>query len=65
MDNTKIRLIYILAASHSGSTLLSLLLGSHPEITTIGELKATSLGDPDQYRCSHCLLLVLATVAWR
>ena len=25
---------------------------SHPEICTTGELKATSLGDPDRYRCS-------------
>jgi hypothetical protein len=29
-----------------------MLLGAHPEIATVGELKATSLGDPDQYRCS-------------
>jgi hypothetical protein len=46
------RLVYLLAASHSGSTLLAQLLGSHPEICTVGEQKATSLGDPEQYRCS-------------
>jgi hypothetical protein len=46
------RLVYLLAASHSGSTLLSLLLGSHPEICTAGELKLTSLGDIERYRCS-------------
>ena len=46
------RLVYILAASHSGSTLLAQLLGSHPEISTVGELKATSLGDLERYRCS-------------
>jgi Sulfotransferase family len=45
-------LVYILAASHSGSTLLAMLLGSHPEVCTVGELKATSLGDVDRYRCS-------------
>jgi hypothetical protein len=45
-------LAYILAASHSGSTLLAMLLGSHPEVCTVGELKATSLGDPGTYRCS-------------
>jgi hypothetical protein len=33
------RLAYILAASHSGSTLLSMLLGSHPQIATVGEMK--------------------------
>jgi len=48
----KTRLVYILAASHSGSTLLAILLGSHPEICTIGELKATSMGDVDRYLCS-------------
>jgi hypothetical protein len=46
------RLAYLLAASHSGSTLLAMLLGAHPEACTAGELKATSLGDPDAYRCS-------------
>lgn len=51
-DVNKIRLVYILAASHSGSTLLSMLLGSHPEICTVGELKATSLGDTERYLCS-------------
>jgi hypothetical protein len=44
--------VYLLAASHSGSTLLALLLASHPEICTTGELKVTSLGDPNRYRCS-------------
>ena len=39
-------LVYILAASHSGSTLLAMLLSTHPEICTVGELKATNLGDP-------------------
>jgi hypothetical protein len=47
-----IRLAYILAASHSGSTLLAMLLGSHPDVCTAGELKVTSLGNPDGYRCS-------------
>lgn len=56
----KNRLVYILSASHSGSTLLAMLLGSHPEICTVGELKATSLGDTETYICScrkkiiHC-----------
>ncbi len=49
-----VRLAYILAASHSGSTLLSLLLGSHPQIATVGEMKlsATAIGDVARYRCS-------------
>src|SRR3972149_7709066 len=48
----KVPLVYILAASHSGSTLLAMLLGSHPKLCTVGELKANSLGDPGVYRCS-------------
>ena len=47
----RIPLVYLLAASHSGSTLLAMLLGAHPEICTVGELKLTSLGDVRQYRC--------------
>ncbi len=49
-----VKLAYILAASHSGSTLLSMLLGSHPQIATVGEMKlsATALGDVARYRCS-------------
>jgi hypothetical protein len=46
------RLAYLLAASHSGSTLLTMLLGAQLGACTAGELKATSLGDPEQYRCS-------------
>lgn len=46
------RLIYLLGASHSGSTLLAMVLGAQPGACTTGELKATSLGDPRTYRCS-------------
>src|SRR5438552_1889794 len=56
-------LAYVLAASHSGSTLLAMLLGSHPEVCTVGELKATSLGDPDTYRCS-CGALIRDCEVW-
>ncbi|NLX05301.1 MAG: sulfotransferase [Phycisphaerae bacterium] len=45
-------ILYILSPSYSGSTLLTFLLGTHPAIGTIGELKATSMGDIDQYLCS-------------
>lgn len=48
------RLAYVLAASHSGSTLLSMLLGSHSQIATIGEMNLSpqAMGDLDCYRCS-------------
>ena len=57
------RLAYLLAASHSGSTLLAMALGAHPELCTVGELKATHLGDPERYRCS-CQQLIKDCPFW-
>src|SRR5581483_4089110 len=57
------RLIYILAASHSGSTLLASLLANHPSVCTAGELKLTSLGNIEQYRCS-CRTLIEQCPFW-
>lgn len=45
-------LLFILSPSFSGSTLLTFLLAAHPDIATIGELKATALGDISKYHCS-------------
>jgi len=54
----KIRvLIYILAPSYTGSTLLTFLLSTHKSIVTIGELKASRRYDLDTYRCSCGFLL--------
>jgi len=60
------RLAYILAASHSGSTLLSMLLGSHPQIATIGEMKLSpkAMGHLDRYRCS-CGSLIQQCHFWK
>jgi len=57
------RLVYLLAASHSGSTLLAMLLNAHPDVCTVGELKATSFGDPGKYRCS-CRQLIKDCQFW-
>jgi hypothetical protein len=59
-------LVYILAASHSGSTLLSMLLGSGTQITTVGELKLSSkaIGDLARYRCS-CGQFILQCDFWQ
>ena len=46
------RLLYILAPSYSGSTLLTNLLAQHASIATVGELKATRMGEVGAYRCS-------------
>ena len=47
-----IDLVYIMSPSYSGSTLLTLLLAGHPSICTVGELKATGMGNVDNYFCS-------------
>ena len=57
------RVVYLLAASHSGSTLLALLLNGHPELCSVGELKVNSLGDVSRYRCS-CGRLILTCPFW-
>jgi Sulfotransferase family len=60
---SRMRLVYILAASHSGSTLLAMLLNTHPEICSAGELKTTSLGDVERYLCS-CLQPIRQCSFW-
>ncbi|MCR9278937.1 MAG: sulfotransferase [Pseudomonadaceae bacterium] len=60
----KPELLYILSPSFSGSTLLTLMLGQHPQIATIGELKATSMGPIEDYHCS-CGELINACSFWQ
>jgi len=60
---SKRRLVYILSPSYSGSTLLTMLMARHPGIATIGELKATSMGDIQEYRCS-CGELITECSFW-
>ena len=43
---------FIMAASHSGSTLLAMLLGSHPQASTVGDTGGTSHRKNPEYRCS-------------
>lgn len=43
---------FILAHSFSGSTLLSFLLGAHPEIATVGEMFIVPSHNTDDYTCS-------------
>jgi len=50
--NDKPTLLYILAPSFSGSTLLTYLLAQHDAIATVGEFKATQMGPPEDYHCS-------------
>jgi hypothetical protein len=55
---------YILAASHSGSTLLAMLLNAHPEVCSIGELQLGNLDGGEQYPCS-CGCLIKACPFWQ
>jgi len=57
------KVIYLLAASHSGSTLTAMLLGAHPDISTVGELKLNTFGEIDKYLCS-CKEKILACEFW-
>lgn len=56
--------VYILGASHSGSTLLAMLLNVHPDVTTIGETGTGTMGDIDTYRCS-CGELIKDCSFWK
>jgi len=48
------RVVYIMGHGYSGSTLLTFLLGSHPQIATIGELGIAPRAKttPEEYFCS-------------
>lgn len=48
----KTRFAFILAHSFSGSTLLSFLLGTHPEIATVGEMFIAPSHNTGDYPCS-------------
>jgi len=56
--------VYLLGASHSGSTLLAMLLNAHPDITTIGETAPGKMGDINTYRCS-CGELIKGCSFWK
>ena len=58
------KLVYILAPSYSGSTLLTFLLSTHERIASIGELKGTARDDMDTYMCS-CGFLQRECGFWR
>jgi len=46
------KLAFIMGAARSGSTLLTMLLASHPQATSIGETVATPERKDPNYRCS-------------
>ncbi|MFT5707582.1 MAG: hypothetical protein ACI9ES_001877 [Oceanospirillaceae bacterium] len=64
MTQKKQKLVYLAAASHSGSTMTAMLLGAHPDLCSVGELKAINLGDKNSYLCS-CQTLAKDCSFWQ
>ena len=56
--------VFLTAHSFSGSTLLSFLLGAHPEIATVGEMFIARGIDPETYVCS-CGQRIAGCPFWR
>src|SRR3989344_1164205 len=44
--------LYITSSSFSGSTFLSFLLNTHPDITTVGEMEGWKDADVNTFQCS-------------
>jgi hypothetical protein len=57
-----VTLVAIASAGHSGSTLLDLLLGNHPEVCSAGEMNRLTLHAPD--RVCACGATVTACDYW-
>ena len=64
------RIIYIASASHSGSTLLDMMLNAHPEIISVGEvlklnrIKLAKTGRVKRTRCSCGAATLLQCEFW-
>jgi hypothetical protein len=67
MPTAPIRVVYVAGSGHTGSTLLALLMDSHPEIACVGETsvkpKIRRRGDETAHRCS-CGELVVDCTFW-
>jgi hypothetical protein len=51
-EGGKTNFVFVMAHSFSGSTLLSFLLGAHPEVATVGEMYISPAFNTDDYLCS-------------
>jgi hypothetical protein len=60
------KVVYIMGHGYSGSTLLTFLLGSHPQVATIGELGIAPRAKttPEEYFCS-CHKPILDCLFWQ
>jgi hypothetical protein len=66
MDSHSPVFVSLISHSYSGSTLLAILLGAHPEIATVGEMNGlnSTRVDISRYRCS-CGQLLTQCQFWR
>lgn len=64
VDEAAVDAVYILSAGHSGSTLLNLLLGAHPEAVAVSELTYLPGNFAFRERCT-CGATVQACPHWR
>lgn len=58
-------LCYVASPSYSGSTLLTFLLGTHPRIATVGELKGRLYGSLQAPRHCSCTRRVTECAFWQ
>jgi hypothetical protein len=59
------RLVYTLAASHSGSTLLDLLLNNHPQIHSLGEVARLNIHSRSSLETCTCGHLIPECSFWQ
>lgn len=65
MTNDSLTIIYITCIGHSGSTLLDLLLGSHPDVVSVGEIGRSSLIVPRDKKCTCRAPSITECPFWR
>jgi hypothetical protein len=51
------KVLYMSCSAYSGSTLLSFLLNTHPEVVTVGHTMGWNFGPEEEFRCSCGSLL--------
>jgi hypothetical protein len=68
----KLKVIYIIGAGRSGSTVLDTVLGNHPEVESVGELGNTfrAFSNPDEFcacgrQAGDCLFWSAVQEQWR
>ena len=62
-ENEKLKVIYCMGSGRSGSTLLGIILGSHPKLFSPGEINSYHRINEDKFTCS-CLKKVADCEFW-